>query len=122
MTSDIPETKEASIPAHSTVSSLHSFFVIDPKVLHSPSVALGRLVTDVKTPRDEYCTEAPKPDESKVGISPDSLLRGLLEESSSAAFKSRFLMSYPKFLKTDDTASTAKSITDKSYFLTNPRQ
>jgi nucleoside phosphorylase len=116
------ETKEASISAHSTVSSLHSFFVIDPKVLNSPSVALGRLVTDVRTPWDEYCTEAPKPDESRVGISPDSLLRDLLEESSSAAFKSRFLDILSKFLKTDDTASTAKSIAGKSYFLTNPRQ
>jgi nucleoside phosphorylase len=116
------ETKDNSIPAQSTVSSLHSFFVIDPKVLHSPSVALGRLVTDVRTPWDEYCTEAPTLDESRVGISPDSLLRDLLEESGSAAFHSRLLDVLSKFLTTDDAGNAAKSITGKSYFLTNPRQ
>lgn len=116
------ETKEAYISARSAVSNLHSFFVIDPKVLHSPSVALGRLVTNVRTPWDEYCTETPKPDESRVGISPDSLLRDLLEEASSAALKSRLLDVLSKFLTAEDIASTAKSIAGKSYFLTNPRQ
>ena len=105
-----------------TVSNLHSFFVIDPKVLNSPSVTLGRLVTNVRTPWDEFCVEAPRPNEDQVGISPDALLRDLLEESSSAALKAKFITVLSTFLGTPDAENIAKSVAGKSYFLTNPRQ
>jgi hypothetical protein len=116
------ESNDNSVSAQATVSSLHSFFVIDLKVLHSPSVALGRLLTNVRTPWDEYCVEVPKLEEDRVGISPDALLRDLLEESSSAALKSKFLGVLSTFFGTPDAANIAKSVIGKSYFLTNPRQ
>jgi nucleoside phosphorylase len=115
-------TEETPGPTQSTVSSLHSFFVINPKVLQSPSVALGRLVTDVRAPWVDFCTETPEPDEDRVGISPDSLLQDLIEESSSATFKAKFLSVLANFVMVSDIESMAKSCVGKSYFLTNQRQ
>lgn len=114
--------EETPGPIQPTVSSLHSFFVISPKILQSPSVALGRLVTDIKAPWMDFCTETPEPGEDRVGISPDSLLQDLIAESSSATFKTKFLSVLSKFVTVSDVESMAKSCVGKSYFLTNQRQ
>src|ERR1700728_2928362 len=119
---DPSKIEETPGPIQSTVSSLHSFFVINPKILQSPSVALGRLVTDIRAPWMDFCTETPEPDEDRVGISPDSLLQDLIEESSSATFKAKFLSVLSNFVMVNDVESMAKSCVGKSCFLTNQRQ
>jgi hypothetical protein len=70
----------------------------------------------------DFCTETPEPDEDRVGISPDSLLQDLIEESSSATFKAKFLSVLSNFIMVNDVESMAKSCVGKSYFLTNQRQ
>lgn len=110
-----PENLSYNPASSSTDISANAFFVLNK----FKSVALGRLVLDIRAPWEDYCPHTPMAGDDDIGTSPEPRLWNIMEKSKGTPMHAKLTSSFSSILSLEDPLTILGSASEKSYILSN---
>jgi nucleoside phosphorylase len=111
----------ATLPTPSSPQPRDSFFVVNRHISESNTVALGRLVVNIRAPWEDYCPYTKAPDEKDIGISLEPQVQGIIEATRGLPVHERFVTMLSRLFGDEDVIRAINSVscTEKLYILPN---
>jgi len=102
--------------------SQDSFFVVNRQIFESNTVALGRLVINIRAPWEDYCPYTKAPDKKDIGITVKPRVQEIIEATRGMAVHESFIKMLFRLLEDEDVIRAINSIScaEKTYVLPNP--